>query len=205
MNYLAHVFLSGDDEEIVIGNFIGDYVKGTSFRKYSDSIKKGILLHRDIDVFTDRNKIVRKSKSLLQNKYGKYAGIIIDIFYDHFLAKNWEKFSSLPLKDFTENLHKILNKYFEILPEKVKQFVPSFIDNNWIKYYQSVGGIEKVLKRMSSITTLPDETSYAINILKIDYRELECDFLNYFPELTRYVSGKYDIILDMPSSKHQAL
>jgi acyl carrier protein phosphodiesterase len=205
MNYLAHVFLSGDDEEIVIGNFIGDYVKGTSFRKYSDSIKKGILLHRDIDVFTDRNKIVRKSKSLLQNKYGKYAGIIIDIFYDHFLAKNWEKFSSLPLKDFTENLHKILNKYFEILPEKVKQFVPSFIDNNWIKYYQSVGGIEKVLKRMSSITTLPDETSYAINILKSDYRELECDFLNYFPELTRYVSGKYDIILDMPSSKHQAL
>ncbi len=205
MNYLAHVFLSGDNEEIVIGNFIGDYVKGINFRKYSDSIKKGILLHRDIDVFTDRNKIVRKSKSLLQNKYGKYAGIIIDIFYDHFLAKNWDKFSSLPLKDFTENLHKILNKYFEILPEKVKQFVPSFIDNNWIKYYQYVGGIEKVLKRMSSITTLPDETSYAINILKSDYRELECDFLNYFPELTRYITGKYDIILDMPSSKHQAL
>jgi acyl carrier protein phosphodiesterase len=205
MNYLAHVFLSGDNEEIVIGNFIGDYVKGINFRKYSDPIKKGILLHRDIDVFTDRNKIVRKSKSLLQNKYGKYAGIIIDIFYDHFLAKNWDKFSSLPLKNFTENLHKILKKYFEILPEKVKQFVPSFIGNNWIKYYQSVSGIEKVLKRMSSITTLPDETSYAINILKNDYRELECDFMNYFPELTGYVAGKYDIILDMPSSKHQAL
>ncbi len=193
MNYLAHVFLSGDDEEIVIGNFIGDYVKGTSFRKYSDSIKKGILLHRDIDVFTDRNKIVRKSKSLLQNKYGKYAGIIIDIFYDHFLAKNWEKFSSLPLKDFTENLHKILNKYFEILPEKVKQFVPSFIDNNWIEYYRSVAGIKQVLKRMSSITTLPDETSYAINVLKDNYSILESDFLDYFPELTGYVAGKYDI------------
>jgi len=193
MNYLAHVFLSGDNEEIVIGNFIGDYVKGINFRKYSDSIKKGILLHRDIDVFTDRNKIVRKSKSLLQNKYGKYAGIIIDIFYDHFLAKNWEKFSSLPLKDFTENLHKILNKYFEILPEKVKQFVPSFIDNNWIEYYRSVAGIKQVLKRMSSITTLPDETSYAINVLKDNYSILESDFLDYFPELTGYVAGKYDI------------
>jgi acyl carrier protein phosphodiesterase len=193
MNYLAHVFLSGEDEEIVIGNFIGDYVKGINFRKYSDSIKKGILLHRDIDTFTDRNKKVRKSKSLFKNRYGKYSGIIIDIFYDHFLTKNWSEFSSVPLKDFTLNLHKILNKYFDILPEKVKQFVPSFINNDWIKYYKSVFGIKQVLKRMSSITTLPDETSYAINVLKDNYNVLESDFLDYFPELAGYVAGRYNI------------
>jgi acyl carrier protein phosphodiesterase len=193
MNYLAHVFLSGEDEEIVIGNFIGDYVKGINFRKYSDSIKKGILLHRDIDAFTDRHKTVRKSKSLFKNRYGKYSGIIIDIFYDHFLARNWSKFSSVPLKDFTLNLHKILNKYFDILPEKVKQFVPSFIHSNWIEYYRSVAGIKQVLKRMSSITTLPDEASYAINVLKDNYNGLESDFLDYFPELAGYVTGRYDI------------
>jgi acyl carrier protein phosphodiesterase len=193
MNYLAHVFLSGEDEEVIIGNFIGDYVKGVNFRKYSESIKKGILLHRDIDVFTDRNKTVRKSKSLFKNKYGKYSGIIIDIFYDHFLTKNWGRFSSVPLKDFTANLHIILNKYFDILPESVKQFVPSFINNNWIEYYRSVAGIKQVLKRMSSITTLPDETSYAINVLKDNYSILESDFLDYFPELTGYVTGKYNI------------
>jgi acyl carrier protein phosphodiesterase len=193
MNYLAHVYLSGEDEEIVIGNFIGDYVKGINFRKYSDSIKKGILLHRDIDAFTDRNKTVRKSKSLFKNRYGKYSGIIIDIFYDHFLTKNWDRFSSVPLEDFTLNLHKILNKYFDILPEKVKQFVPSFINNNWIEYYRSVAGIKQVLKRMSSITTLPDETSYAINVLKDNYSGLESDFLDYFPELADYVTGSYDI------------
>ena len=193
MNYLAHVFLSGEDEEIVIGNFIGDYVKGINFRKYSESIKKGILLHRDIDTFTDRNKTVRKSKSLFKNRYGKYSGIIIDIFYDHFLAKNWSKFSSVPLKDFTLNLHKILNKYFDVLPERVKLFVPSFINNNWIEYYRSVFGIKQVLKRMSSITTLPDETSYAIKVLKDNYSVLESDFLDYFPELTAYVAGRYNI------------
>ena len=193
MNYLAHVFLSGEDEEIVIGNFIGDYVKGINFRKYSDSVKKGILLHREIDAFTDRNKTIRKSKSLFKNRYGKYSGIIIDIFYDHFLAKNWSKFSSVPLKDFTLNLHKILNKHFDILPERVKQFVPSFINNNWIEYYKSVFGIKQVLKRMSSITTLPDETSYAINVLKDNYSVLESDFLDYFPELTAYVAGRYNI------------
>ena len=197
MNYLAHVFLSGENEEIVVGNFIGDYVKGENFKKYSDPIKKGILLHRDIDVFTDRNKIVRKSKSYLKNKYGKYSGIIIDIFYDHFLAKNWHRFSSQPLEDFTEKLHRTLEKYFEILPEKVKQFVPSFINNKWIKTYQSVAGIEKVLKRMSSITTLPDETLYAINILRDNYSALEEDFLKYFPEIANYVTTKFNISLPL--------
>jgi acyl carrier protein phosphodiesterase len=193
MNYLAHVFLSGDNEEIAIGNFIGDYVKGENFKKYSEKVKEGILLHRDIDRYTDRNKIVRKSKSLLKKKYGKYSGIIVDIFYDHFLAKNWDKFSSPPLNTFTKNFHKILNKYFEILPENVKKFVPSFINNDWIGTYKSVEGIEMVLKRMSDVTTLPDETDYAIKVLKSNYNEIENDFFDFFPELTRYVTKKFNI------------
>ncbi|UCH13329.1 MAG: acyl carrier protein phosphodiesterase [Bacteroidales bacterium] len=197
MNYLAHVLLSGNNEEVVIGNFIGDYVKGKHFKKYSESIKKGILLHRSIDLYTDRNKTVKKSKSLLKKKYGKYSGIIIDIFYDHFLAKNWHKFSSHSLKDFTQNLHKILKKYFEILPDEVKKFVPSFITRDWINTYKSIDGIEMVLKRMSSVTSLPDETDYAIIILRENYTDIENDFLNYFPGLAEYVSGKYGISLSI--------
>jgi acyl carrier protein phosphodiesterase len=199
MNYLAHVFLSGDNEEIAIGNFIGDYVKGENFKKYSEKVKKGILLHRNIDRYTDRNITVRKSKSLLKKKYGKYSGIIVDIFYDHFLAKNWHKFSSLPLNTFTEKFHKILNKYFEILPEDVKRFVPSFINNNWIGTYKSVEGIGMVLKRMSDVTTLPDETDYAIKILKSNYNELEDDFLDFFPELAKYVTKKFNLSFPMIS------
>jgi acyl carrier protein phosphodiesterase len=199
MNYLAHVFLSGDNEEIAVGNFIGDYVKGENFKKYSEKIKKGILLHRDIDRYTDRNKIVRKSKSLLKKKYGKYSGIIVDIFYDHFLAKNWHRFSSRLLNTFTERFHKILDKYFEILPEDVKKFVPSFINNNWIGTYRSVEGIEMVLKRMSDVTTLPDETDYAIKVLKNNYNEIEDNFLDFFPELARYVTKKFNIPFSMIS------
>ena len=195
MNYLAHVFLSGDNEEIAIGNFIGDYVKGEKFKEYSESVRKGILLHRGIDSFTDRNKTVRKSKSLLKKKYGKYSGIIVDIFYDHYLTKNWHKFSSQLLKDFTHNFHNILYKYFEILPEEVKKFIPSFINNDWINTYKSVQGMEIVLQRMSSATTLPDETDYAIEVLKNNYDEIENDFLNYFPELAGYVMKKFNIPL----------
>ena len=193
MNYLAHVFLSGKDEEVIIGNFIGDYVKGRAFRKYSESIKKGILLHRNIDAYTDRNKIVRKSKSLLKKKYGKYSGVIIDIFYDHFLTVNWSRFSRQPLTDFTDNLHKILIRYSPVLPEKVKLLVPSFIDNNWIKTYRSIKGLEIVLNRMSDKTTLPDETAFAIGVLKEYYNRIEGDFLAYFPSLMNYVSEKFDI------------
>lgn len=193
MNYLAHVFLSGDDEEVIIGNFIGDYIKGREFRKYSESIKKGILLHRNIDSYTDRNKIVKKSKSLLKKKYGKYSGIIIDIFYDHFLTGNWNKFSSQSLSGFTENLHNILTRHSAILPEKVKLFLPSFIDNKWIKTYKTIEGMEIVLRRMSDITTLPDESDYAIGILKEYYSEIEEDFLNYFPGLINFVSEKFNI------------
>jgi len=195
MNYLAHVFLSGNNEEVIIGNFIGDYVKGKLFKKYSESVRKGILLHRGIDQYTDRNKTVRKSKSPLKEKYGKYSGIIVDIFYDHFLTKNWHKFSSQSLKDFTQNFHNILDKYYEILPEEVKKFVPSFINNNWINTYRSVEGMEIVLKRMSSVTTLPDETDYAIDVLRKNYNEIEEDFLNYFPELASYVTKKFNIPL----------
>ena len=193
MNYLAHVFLSGDNEEILIGNFIGDYVKGREFKKYSESIKKGILLHRNIDSYTDKNKIVKKSKSLLNKKYGKYSGIIIDIFYDHFLTRDWHKFSDQSLTDYTENLHKILIKYSGILPEKVKLFLPSFIDNKWIRTYKSIKGIEIVLQRMSDKTTLPDETDFAICILKDYYGQIEDDFLNYFPGLIKFVSEKFKI------------
>lgn len=193
MNYLAHVYLSGEDEEIIIGNFIGDYVKGQDFKKYSESVKKGIMLHRNIDSFTDRNEINIKAKSLLNKKYGKYSGIVVDIFYDHFLTKNWHVFSRQILDDFIENLHKVLIKYFEILPEKVKQFLPSFIDNNWIRTYKSIKGIKIVLLRMSKNSSLPDETEYAIDILKNYYDDIETGFLNYFPELIKFVNEKFEI------------
>ncbi len=193
MNYLAHVFLSGDNEEIIIGNFIGDYVKGNEFENYSELIKKGILLHRNIDTYTDKNKIVRKSKSLLNKKYGKYSGIIIDIFYDHFLTRNWHKFSNYSLTDYTEKLHKTLLRHSAILPEKVKLFLPSFIDNRWIMTYRSIKGIKVVLQRMSVITTLPDETDYAISVLSDNYGSIEEDFLSYFPGLIKFVSDKFNI------------
>ncbi len=195
MNYLAHIFLSGIKDEIMIGNFIGDYVKGKDYNKYPDLIKKGILLHRRIDTFTDKHKIVSQSKSYFAKRYHKYSGIIIDILYDHFFANNWDSFAAQPLDEFKENVFDCLKKNHSILPERVQFFVPSFIKNDWIGVYKSIDGIITVLNRMSMRTTLPDYSEFAREVLRKYYVQLESEFLTFFPEIIKYVVCKNGITI----------
>jgi acyl carrier protein phosphodiesterase len=197
MNYLAHIFLSGTDDEIIVGNFIGDYVKGKDYNNYSPSIKKGILLHRRIDSYTDRHKVVHQSKSYFATRYHKYAGIIIDVLYDHFLAVNWDRFSPQSLEDFKDYLYDCLKYHYNILPERVQFFLPSFIKNDWIEIYQSIEGIINVLIRMSMRTTLPDQTEFAREVIRKYYVQLQSEFLTYFPDLIRYVVMKQGISIPL--------
>jgi acyl carrier protein phosphodiesterase len=179
-----------------VGNFIGDYVKGFELGKYPESMRKGIMLHRHIDSFTDTNLIVKRSKLRLMEKYRKYSGIIIDIFYDHFLVNTWSAYSHQPVEDFILNVHDILCRHLDVLPEAVRLFLPSFIRHNWIRKHSTVEGIEDVLHRMSSRTTLPEETEYAIKVLREDYEKFESEFTAFFPSLISYVSKSFGIILD---------
>jgi acyl carrier protein phosphodiesterase len=197
MNYLAHIFLSGTNGEILIGNFIGDYVKGRDYTTYPPLIKKGILLHRRIDSFTDRHKIIRQSKSYFAPRYHKYAGIIIDVLYDHFLARNWEKFSPTPLEDYKQDVFDVLKKNYAILPERVQFFLPSFIKNDWIEIYSSVEGILSVFIRMSMRTTLPDHSEFTREVLRKYYIQLESEFLTYFPDVINYVINKHEITIPL--------
>ena len=169
MNYLAHIFLSGDNKEVIVGNFMGDYIKGQDFNNYPKAIKKGLILHRNIDTYTDMHHIVRKSKKYFSKKYGKYSGILIDIFYDHYLTQNWLKFNTALLDDYVSSINGILTEYYHVFPERVQFFIPSFIKNNWIKAYSSIEGLDLVLRRMSNRTTLPDETDWAIEQLRKYY------------------------------------
>lgn len=196
MNYLAHIYLSGNHEEILVGNFIGDYVKGFELGRYPEMVRKGIMLHRHIDSFTDTNLIVRRSKSRIMEKYHKYSGIIIDIFYDHFLVNTWNDYSSVPINDFVLQVHGVLMRYVDTLPEGVRLFLPSFIKNNWIQKYSTIEGIEDVLHRMSSRTTLPEETDFAIHVLRNEYDKLGVEFSAFFPSLINYVNRSFGIVLD---------
>src|SRR6476661_6124760 len=117
MNYLAHLFLSEGTPESLIGNLLGDFVKGTPVNLYPEEIRKGIDLHRKVDSYTDSHAIVRSSKSLVCADRRRFAGVLIDVFYDHFLAKNWLEYSEIPLRDFSRHVYKILQDNRDILPE----------------------------------------------------------------------------------------
>ncbi len=196
MNYLAHIYLSGANEEILVGNFIGDYVKGFELARYSEKVRKGIMLHRHIDSFTDTNLIVKRSKTRIIEKYRKYSGIIVDIFYDHFLVNAWPTYSNEPIHEFVLGVHGILCRHIDALPEGVRLFLPSFIKNNWIQKYSSIEGLEDILHRMSSRTTLPEETDFAIKVLREEYDQFAAEFAAFFPSLISYVTKSFGIELN---------
>jgi acyl carrier protein phosphodiesterase len=192
MNFLAHIYLSGDDENIRFGNFIGDYVKGRDYNKFQDAIKSGILLHRKIDHFTDSHPIVRQHKILFYNRFHKYAGIITDILYDHFLAHEWNKFSEINFDDYLANTYDWLKSNMAVMPAELKKIVPNIIHNNWFGTYRTVEGLEAVLIGMSKGTSLPPEYKFAIFIIQKHYNELKHDFFRYFPELIDYVRNEIE-------------
>jgi acyl carrier protein phosphodiesterase len=186
MNFLAHIYLSGDNEDVLLGNFIADSVKGSDFNKFRENIKAGILFHRAIDSYTDSNLIVEKSKERLRSKYHKYSGVIVDMFYDHFLAENWDLFSNVSLSDFTRNAYGILLKNYPILPSRSKRILPFMIYYNWLKNYSDFDSLQSCFEGMSRRTTFNSKMEFVVNDLKNDYDFYKQDFFNFFPELIKF-------------------
>jgi acyl carrier protein phosphodiesterase len=184
VNFLAHIYLSGDDPNIQLGNFIGDFVKGRNLtEQFEVGIARGIELHRTIDEFTDKHPIVKKSKIRLREKYRHYAPVIIDIFYDHYLAKNWERFHSTFLPDFAEQTYTMIMSRQAILPEKVKWMMPYMIKQDWLTSYARIEGIGRVLSGMSRRTPYDSKMDEAIQDLQTYYTDFEKEFFEFFPEL----------------------
>ena len=183
MNYLAHVYLSGTDDLLKIGNFMADSIKGNSYNLFDQELRKGILLHRHIDSFTDAHPIYRKSKHRLHEKYGHYSGVIMDILYDYFLAKNWIRYSEEPLEDYAANFYKLLQNNEAILTDKIKTLIPYMIEKNWFVSYSSLAGIEMILFQMDYKTKHRVHMQEAMVELKTFYSEFEEEFFLFFDEL----------------------
>lgn len=196
MNFLAHLYLSKNNKNILIGNFISDAVKGNKYQNYPDEIKAGILLHREIDTFTDTHPIVRKSMHRLHERYGHYDGVIIDILYDHFLAKNWNQYSEIPLEIYAQNVYEFLSENSDTFPEELQKLLPSMIQYNWLVNYASLEGIERVLGGMNKRTKGISKMDLAIGDLKLYYTEFEDDFTAYFKELEAFSDQKTIALLN---------
>lgn len=189
MNFLAHIYLSGTNDHIKIGNFIADGIHGQP-QGYHPEIVKGIIIHRAIDTFTDAHPLFRQGTKRLHARYHHYAGVIMDIFYDHFLAKNWSKYSDIPLTEFAQSFYTLLNDNYEILPERSKRSVPHMTQHNWLVSYASIEGIDRTLKQMDHRTKLRSGMGNAVDELQQYYTEFEAEFTAFFEDIQAHVQQK---------------
>lgn len=190
MNFLAHIYLSGNNDSITIGNFIADGIKGKNYKNYPRDVQIGILLHRHIDTFTDAHKTVRQSTKRLHNKYGHYSGVIVDVLYDHFLAKNWADYSNIPLDRYVDDFYDSLQEHYTILPLRIKKMMPYMIADNWLLSYAYVEGISRVLEGMNRRTKNRSGMDRAIIELEEFYTDFENEFTSFFNELIDFSNLK---------------
>lgn len=190
MNFLAHIYLSGDNDLIKIGNFMADGIRGKHFESYPLEIQKGIILHRAIDTFTDAHPIFRQSTKKLHEKYHHYAGVIVDVFYDHFLAKNWNTYSDENLDHFVARFYQSLQDNHAFLSERTKEIMPYMIKQNWLVSYQTVEGINRILTQMDQRTKNESKMRFATHELSEFYLEFEKEFTNFFQELILFSNTK---------------
>jgi acyl carrier protein phosphodiesterase len=187
MNFLAHCYLSGQNPDIITGNFIGDFVKGRELAAvYGEGIAKGVELHRAIDAFTDHHEVVKQSKNRLRPAYRHYSGVIVDIFYDHFLAVGWPAWSETPLDDYAAQVYRLITDQHAILPERVNQMLPYMVRGNWLRNYAHLEGIERVLGGMARRATFQSNMEHATTELRESYDDFKKEFEAFFPELKSY-------------------
>ncbi len=187
MNFLAHLHLSGNNPEVMVGNFIGDFVKGRDLSSvYGTGIANGIVLHRAIDDFTDHHPIVKASKTRLFPTYRHYSAVIVDIFYDHFLAANWNVYSTESLDNYAARSYQIVLNHHSILPERVNQMLSYMMKGNWLVNYASIDGIQRALTGMSRRATFESKMQDATHDLERSYEAFQSEFDQFFPELKKF-------------------
>lgn len=186
MNYLAHAYLSDTDEDCLIGNFIADTVKGR-FGRFNPGVQRGIRLHHAIDEYCDANVHFRRSVSRIEGRQGLYAPVIVDIYYDHFLASGWNDYHYLPLPHFTATVYRILLSRFDELPFRMKRMLPYMISSNWLVAYGEVHNLRRFFTGLSSRASSAPLMKDAVTDLKLHYKELGEDFTLFMKDIRPYI------------------
>lgn len=180
MNFLAHVFLSGNDFELAMGNLIADQIKGKNYLNLPYKIQKGILLHRKIDQYTDSHPVFKLCVKRLFVTHRHYSRVLVDMFFDHFLAKNWHDYHPLGLADFTDQFYNYLSKNKALLPDHCWNLINHLIQNNWFKAYASLEGLESILAQMEKRTQFESNLARGRIALEQDYSFFKDQFTAFF-------------------------
>jgi acyl carrier protein phosphodiesterase len=189
MNFLAHAFLSDNQHNIIIGNFLADFLRGRkAVEDLPKAIQQGIAIHRKIDKFTDKHPIVKQGIERLKHTQGRYSSVLIDVFYDYFLAKNWSTFSPTPLPEFTADIYSHLETEMHLFPKSLQKRLPEMISHDWLVRYGEIEGLKFTFSKMSNRTSFEDNFHLATDDLLRFEKEFNEEFLIFFPELLAYTN-----------------
>lgn len=186
MNFLAHLYLSGEFDDGMVGNLMADFVTGKA-DGFPPAVREGIRLHREIDAYTDAHPVVRAAKQRLHPTYRHYSAVIMDVFYDHFLAVNWLRYDTRPLGVFAAHAYELLDQRQHLLPASMLPMLAAMQKQNWLVHYATVAGIDRALTGMAQRTKFVSYMENATDDLEKDYGFYQDNFERFFPDLVRHV------------------
>jgi acyl carrier protein phosphodiesterase len=190
MNYLAHFFLASRQGNARLGGFLADFVRGDDKQRYSKEIQFEIHIHKLIDAYTDSHPVVLGAKKLVEEKKRRYMGIVLDVFYDHKLAQNWDTYSNVSLSEFTQQTYQLLQENHTLLPKTVREFVPFLIQEDWLATYKELPGFAKTIRRLSRRLSKGDMLVNCISDVEEHYPAFSAGFDEFFPQLIEYVQAQ---------------
>lgn len=186
MNHIAHCFLSFGNEDLLVGNFIGDFVKGSAWKNYAEGVQRGILLHRAIDAFTDEHPAVRQSMERIRSFAGRYSGAVTDVLYDHLLALNWEKYAVESFDDFAEKTYRQLERRAADMPQVIRDRLPRMLAGRFLHGYTHREGLEWVLHRFSRRMVGGMDADALAAFFFAETDAFSEDFNAFFPQLENH-------------------
>lgn len=195
MNYLAHLFLSPDDPELLLGSLIADFTRGrleTLARDWPPGVVRGIALHRQVDRFTDDHPRVIRARRRIAPPYRRYSGIILDILFDHYLCRYWSEFTRRDRDEFIRQVYRLLEQRREQLPARLHALVPRMRREDWLGSYRDLEVVGLVFERMSTRLRQPNKLAGALVEVRRHYPELAEDFRRFFPELIVFVQRQQE-------------
>ncbi len=182
MNYLFHLYLAEPTEVSLLGGMLGDFVKGRLDDRWPEGIRRGIERHRGIDSFAQGNAVIRHSLRRIDPAYRHCRPVLIDVFYDHFLAKNWPRHADIPLERFAQRFYQILETHHDLLPPALQRIAPRMIAGRWLESYRDLNTVEIVLQRLAERLSRPTPLAQGAAELRRHYREFEEDFNAFLPQ-----------------------
>ena len=190
MNYLSHLFLADwvtSDPAEIAGNMMGDFVKGRLQDQYPAPVVRGLVMHREVDRFTDHHAQVQRCKALFPQGTRRYAGIALDIYFDHLLSRYWARFSDQQRSAFIQRQYTLLTEQSDWLPDELARLLPHMVADDWLGGYADLSATYSAIERTARYLRRPDGLLSALTILQRETALIDQAYLDFFPELLAFV------------------